>query len=232
MTFDFARHRVILLDILKEIYTDTSIGPFLGFKGGTAAMLFYGLPRASVDLDFDLLDETKKEEVAEKIEIIITKYGEIKEKSMGKRGMRFIISNLAGKRGVKVDVNILSYGSKYEIKKYLGIDMKVMVQEDMFAHKLVAMIERIERQINRDIYDVWYFAKQRWEINRGIVESRSKISFKETLQKATSLLEAYDNKNILKEIGELLSESEKDYCRKKLKSDVIFSLRVMLDSEK
>lgn len=27
----------------------------LGFKGGTAALLFYGLPRLSVDLDFDLI---------------------------------------------------------------------------------------------------------------------------------------------------------------------------------
>ena len=42
--------------ILKDIYTDVSIAPLLGFKGGTCAYLFYGLPRFSVDLDFDLLE--------------------------------------------------------------------------------------------------------------------------------------------------------------------------------
>ena len=56
---DFAVHGNILLMILKDIYSDTTLAPFLGFKGGTAAMLFYGLDRNSVDLDFDLLDESK-----------------------------------------------------------------------------------------------------------------------------------------------------------------------------
>lgn len=58
MMLDAAHHKTILIRILKDIYTDTTIGPFLGFKGGTAAYLFYDLNRFSVDLDFDLLDET------------------------------------------------------------------------------------------------------------------------------------------------------------------------------
>ena len=57
MTLDYSKHKSILLQILKDIYSDTSIAPYLGFKGGTAALLFYDLPRNSVDLDFDLLDE-------------------------------------------------------------------------------------------------------------------------------------------------------------------------------
>ena len=48
--------------ILKDVYTDVSIAPLLGFKGGTCAYFFYGLPRFSVDLDFDLFsqDEIKQ----------------------------------------------------------------------------------------------------------------------------------------------------------------------------
>ncbi len=56
MTLDIARHRTILFQILKDIYSDSEISPYLGFKGGTAAVMFYGLKRFSVDLDFDLLD--------------------------------------------------------------------------------------------------------------------------------------------------------------------------------
>ena len=44
--------------ILKDIYTDVSISPLLGLKGGTCAYFFYGLPRFSVDLDFDLQKPT------------------------------------------------------------------------------------------------------------------------------------------------------------------------------
>jgi predicted nucleotidyltransferase component of viral defense system len=47
-------HKTILLQILKDIYTSTSLGPVLGFKGGAAAYFFYGLGRFSAELDFDL----------------------------------------------------------------------------------------------------------------------------------------------------------------------------------
>ena len=67
MTLDYSKHKNILLQILKDIYSDTSIAPYLGFKGGTATMMFYNLPRNSVDLDLDLLDETREKEVFEKI---------------------------------------------------------------------------------------------------------------------------------------------------------------------
>ena len=59
MPLDIATHKTVLFQILKDIYADTTLSPFLGFKGGTAALMFYGLNRFSVDLDFDLLDETK-----------------------------------------------------------------------------------------------------------------------------------------------------------------------------
>lgn len=42
------KHRVTLIDILKSIYGDPDLRTILGFKGGTAAMLFYDLPRLSV----------------------------------------------------------------------------------------------------------------------------------------------------------------------------------------
>ena len=60
MTIDISTHKTILFQILKDIYQDTTIAPFLGFKGGTAALMFYGLNRFSVDLDFDLLDDSKE----------------------------------------------------------------------------------------------------------------------------------------------------------------------------
>lgn len=64
-------HKTILLQILKDIYTDSSLGPILGFKGGTAANFLYDLGRFSVDLDFDLLDGDKEAFVFKKIEKIL-----------------------------------------------------------------------------------------------------------------------------------------------------------------
>lgn len=231
MTLDYSKHKNILLQILKDIYSDTSIAPYLGFKGGTAAMMFYDLPRNSVDLDLDLLDETKENEVFEKINKIISNYGKITDSYMQRFNLRNVISYAPGAQNIKVEVNRRQFGSKYEIKTLLGISMLVMVQEDMFAHKLMAMIERVGKT-SRDIFDVHYFAKNNWPINRKIVEERSGLSFKETLEKAVSQLESMDNKHILDGLGELLTDSQKDSARAKLKSDTIFQLKLIHSNEK
>lgn len=230
MTLDYSKHKNILLQILKDIYTDTTIAPYLGFKGGTAAMMFYDLPRNSVDLDLDLLDETKKEEVFVKIHEIVGRYGKITDSYKQRFNLRNVISYDPKVQNIKVEVNRRQFGSKYEMKTLLGISMLVMVQEDMFAHKLMAMFERIGKT-SRDIFDVQYFAKNNWPINRKIVEERSGVSYKQALEKCIAMLESMDNKHILDGLGELLTESQKDSARVKLKSDTIFILKVMHSTE-
>jgi len=46
-----------MVQLLKDIYSDIELANYLGFKGGTALMFFYELPRFSVDLDFNLIHE-------------------------------------------------------------------------------------------------------------------------------------------------------------------------------
>src|SRR3990167_7750469 len=130
MTLDYSKHKNILLRILKDIYSDTSIAPYLGFKGGTAALLFYDLNRNSVDLDFDLLDDTKEEEVFNKIQKITANYGTITESTMKHFNLLNVISYKKGAQHVKVEVNRRQFGSRYEMKTLLGISMLVMVKED------------------------------------------------------------------------------------------------------
>jgi spore photoproduct lyase len=65
MALNQSNHKTVLIRILKDIFSDPVVGPILGFKGGTAAYLFYSLNRFSVDLNFDLLDLTKKDLVFE-----------------------------------------------------------------------------------------------------------------------------------------------------------------------
>jgi predicted nucleotidyltransferase component of viral defense system len=231
MTLDYLKHKNTLLQILKDIYSDTSIAPYLGFKGGTAALLFYDLNRNSVDLDFDLLDDTKEEEVFNKIQKITESYGIITESKIKHFNLLNIISYKKGAQQIKVEVSRRQFGSRYEVKTLLGISMLVMAKEDMFAHKLMAMYERIGKT-SRDIFDVYFFYKNNWEINIKIVENRSKMSFKDTLNNCIEKLEKLDNKHILDGLGELLSSSQKDWAREKLKKETIFLLKLNLDNIK
>lgn len=231
MSLDITIHKNILIKILKDIYTNTSLGPFLGFKGGTAAYLFYNLGRFSTDLDFDLLDIDKEQEVFEKIEKIVKEYGAIKEKRNKRHTLFILLSYSEEAHNIKIEINKRSFGSKYEVKNYLGISMLVMKREDMFAHKLVAMTERT-RITNRDIFDVWFFLKNNWEINKEIVEKRTEMKFRAYLEKCVKFIEKLPERGILSGMGEFLDEKQKIWAKAELKNDVLFLLKLMLDSEK
>ena len=229
MTLNTATYKNILIKILKDIYTDSSLGPLLGFKGGTAMYLFYDLERFSVDLDFDLLDETKEQEVFDKMENIVKEYGTIKEKTNKRHTLFILLSYNEEAQNIKVEINKRSFGSQYEVKNYLGISMLVMKKEDMFAHKLVAMTERT-KIANRDVFDVYFFLKNNWGINKEIVEKRTEMEFTKYLEKCIKSVENISNRGILSGMGELIDGKQKDWVKAKLKQDTAFLLKLMLDN--
>ena len=106
--------------------------------------------------------------------------------------------------------------------------MLVMVKEDLFAHKLMAMHERISKT-SRDIYDVWFFLSNRFPINKEIIEKRSGMPFNQLLKKCILQLEKFDNKRILDGLGELLTSSQKDWAKAKLREETISLLKLRLE---
>ncbi|MDO8552706.1 MAG: nucleotidyl transferase AbiEii/AbiGii toxin family protein [bacterium] len=229
MSLDTAAHRNILLQILKDIYTDSTIGPILGFKGGTAAYLFYTLNRFSMDLDFDLLDIGKQDYVFERVKKILAAYGELKQLDKKHHTLFYLLSyehKIAGARNIKIEINLRDFGSKYEVRPpYLGISMKVMTPADMFAHKLVAMTERTT---NRDVFDVHFFLKNNWPINEEIIKLRTEMSLKDFLKKCVQDLEAREHDDMLGGMGELLDEKQKAWVKTNLRTDTIFLLKLRL----
>lgn len=220
-------HKTILFQILKDIYSEPSIAPFLGFKGGTAALIFYGLSRFSVDLDFDLLDAAKEDLVFEKVIEIVKKYGVVKETCKKRFNLLCVLSYEEKAHNIKIEINRRSFGSKYELKTHLGTSMLVMKIEDMVAHKLMAMHERIGRT-SRDIYDVWFFLSKMYPINDEIVESRSGKTFRVFIEECIAQLEKLRPNHILDGMGELLTESQKDWARAELKDRTIFALKILI----
>ena len=211
MALDTAKHKNILIKILKDIYTDSTISTILGFKGGTAATLFHDLERFSVDLDFDLLNLEKEDYVFERVKVILENYGNLKQAIKKRFNLLYILSyndKDINAQNVKVEINRRSFGSKYEIKSFLGISMQVMVKEDMAAHKLCAMYERIGKT-NRDIFDVQFILSHDWQINKKIIEDRMNMPYSEFLKKCIDVMEKFDDINILSGMGELLNDKQK-----------------------
>lgn len=224
------RHQLIMGQVLRDIYNDAFLAPLLGFKGGTCARFFYGLPRFSVDLDFDLLvDNTiTSNEILVKVENILKKYGIVKERHVKKHTIFLLLSYGEADRNIKVEVNTRLFAPNvkehYTLEEYLGIPMMIAKRGYMFANKLAALTLR-RKTAMRDVYDIWYFSKNTWDIDTEILKIRTGKTVKEYLNDCIGVIVRIKDSEILQGLGELLNEKEKNWVKNNLRSEAIFLLK-------
>lgn len=187
-------------------------------------MFFYDLPRFSVDLDFNLLYKEQEDIAYTKVRKILLKYGSIHDEAKKYYGPLVVLNYGYGERKLKVEISNRFFENRYEIKNLLGINVKVMVREDMFAHKLCALLDRTNIA-NRDIFDCWFFMEKRTPINKNIVESRMKIPFTDYVQQCIDLLESMNDKGLLQGLGELMEDNMKTFVQNKMRNETISLLK-------
>jgi predicted nucleotidyltransferase component of viral defense system len=217
------RHKATFVNILRDIYADPLLRTSLGFKGGTAAMLFYDLPRFSVDLDFDILNSEDKESIFKKVQKILETYGVLDESIEKKYTLFFLLNYQKGERNIKVEISKRATKATYLVKNYLGISLLVMKQEDMFAGKLSALLTR-KRFATRDVFDLWFFLKNNWQINEDVLKDQTGMSLAEALKKAQKQVSKIKKTELLSGLGDLLESSQKVWVKEKMKDEVIFQL--------
>lgn len=227
---NLSRHKQALVNILRAIYSDTLLRNVLGFKGGTAAMLFYDLPRFSVDLDFDLLDPEKKEEVFQRLKELLPKFGDLTQARDKYYTLFFFLSYQKGERHLKIDISKRPLRNEYEVRSYLGIPMLVMKQPNMAACKLSALLTR-RIFANRDMFDLWFFLKEGWDVDERVVAENTKMTLAKALRKAQKVVKAIQKTEVLAGLGELLEDNkQKVWVKDKLKDELLFQLRLYLSN--
>jgi predicted nucleotidyltransferase component of viral defense system len=221
-------HKTNLTNILIDIYKVSILGPVLGFKGGTAAMLFYELPRFSVDLDFDLIADYKEgskelENFLNNMTDLLSKKYTIKDRSVKYNTLFWLVSYGEGLANIKVEVSTRGTTlNHYSLRPFYGVNIKVMDIGDMIAHKMVALMER-NIMANRDLFDAHYFLSTSYvnEINYEIIKDRTD---KDPVDFYKDLYKFVDNINpstILSGLGEVLNQSQKDWVKAKLKKELL-----------
>lgn len=212
---DIKTHKTNLTNILIDIFKNNSLAPFLGFKGGTAAMLFYNLPRFSLDLDLDLVGGTID---TDKITNLLSAKYEIKDQSTKYNTLFWLLSYGTGKTKIKVEISTRdnSY-NHYHLLPFYGVTIPVLEISDMIAHKMVALTER-KTTANRDLFDVHFFLSGEYasQINFDVIKKRTKRNPKEFYKFLLKTIDKVDNKNILSGLGEVLTEPQKDWAKAKL----------------
>ena len=204
------KHRLIMFQVLKDIFS-SEIWKCLAFKWWTSCYFLYGLDRFSTDLDFDLVENIP--DLDKKIIKIISKYWQIKAKN------KIILSFWENLTNIKIDVNRKIWkANKYDYVDFFWTMIKVQNKETIFANKLVALLERF---INRDIYDVYFFFKNFFDINEKVIFERTWLSLNELFKKIIEKLDKLPkNYKILDWLWELLDEKQKDFVKNKLISEL------------
>ena len=214
------KHRFYMVQLLKDIYSDAELANCLGFKGGTAMMLFHELPRFSVDLDFNLLIPEKQDAVYQKIRKIALKYGKIHDEAHKFYGGIIVLNYGIAERKLKIEFSNRPSNDEYEIQNLLGFSLKTMTLADMFSHKLCALLDR-SSVTNRDIFDCWFLMSRQTAVNQRIIEQRTEKSWSNYLQDCIEAIENLPNKSLLDGLGELVNPELKTFVRNKLRNETI-----------
>jgi len=216
---DTKKHKINLTNILIDIYKDADIAKNLGFKGGTCTMLFYNLPRFSVDLDFDFIGNKKDiDKITNKITNLLAKKFTIKDNSTKYNTLFWLLSYEKGEHNIKVEISTRDNPyNHYENRSFYGVAIKTLDIKDMIAHKMVAFTER-PSIANRDLFDIHFLLGTEYasQVNYDIIKLRTG---KKPLEFYKYLLEEVNKinpKNILEGLGEVLTNPQKDWAKAKL----------------
>ncbi|HOR06244.1 MAG TPA: nucleotidyl transferase AbiEii/AbiGii toxin family protein [Candidatus Dojkabacteria bacterium] len=229
---DIAKHKTILTNILIDIYKEDLLGSSLGFKGGTASMLFYNLPRFSTDLDFDLLNnDGNTEDVIKTMTQLLSKKYDVKEQIEKYNTLFWLVSYGDGLTNIKIEVSTREKPfDTYDIKTLYGIKLKVSKIGDMIANKMVAATERAVTA-NRDLFDIHFFLSSIYvnNINHDIIKYRTGKEPVEFYTFLYDIVSNIENKNILDGLGEVLNDGQKDWVKSKLKIELLGLIQRQID---
>ena len=231
-----AVHKAWLYRTLINIIDNKYLTQKLCFKGGTCAAMQGFLDRFSIDLDFDYIgDKHDLKETSTQLEEIFKKLGlEIKDKSQNVPQYFLKYPARENERNtLKIDITFPPpKNNQYELVRLVEIDriVKCQTKETMFANKLVALIERYEKNTaiaGRDLYDIHYFFMNGYKYDTAIIlERRKEKSIKLFLKKLIKFIENHITETILnQDLNVLLPLHKFKSIKKTLKHEVIMFLK-------
>jgi predicted nucleotidyltransferase component of viral defense system len=228
-------HKAWLYRLLINIFDNDFLSSVLRFKGGTCAAMLGYLDRFSVDLDFDFLGTKKEVEKTKKELRKIFSELDLEIKDESKNVPQFFLrykSPLRERSIIKIDTTFpVPKNNVYEPQFFVDIQRNIICQniETMFANKLVAVLDRYEKNNTiaaRDIYDIDVFFLAGHSYNEEVIKERTGktvLSFFSELH--FFIDEKLTDKIINQDLNSLISYEKFKAIRKILKREVLFLIR-------
>ncbi|MBP5444922.1 MAG: nucleotidyl transferase AbiEii/AbiGii toxin family protein [Acholeplasmatales bacterium] len=168
---------VRLVDVLEFINSNNNLVDKLSLKGGTAInLLYFNLPRLSVDIDLDYIGSIDKKEMLSDREIInkiIISFMVNNNYILSKKSKRVVSldslvfnynSCFGGRNVIKIEINymnrchVLECTKRRIVSPFMKNDFDILTihKDELYASKLNALLDRSKV---RDLFDIYYMIK-------------------------------------------------------------------------
>lgn len=155
--------------LLRELY-ESPAGDKIVFKGGTALRVFYGLPRYSDDLDFDMEEKFTFETFGKAVKSAVKKFENMKISDLWDKNYTYICEMKVTETWMKLPFSIKIEISKRKAGSNRQAELKMAVSEDfktqvfgkvysldsLYLDKKAALSGRDEP---KDYFDLWYICQ-------------------------------------------------------------------------
>ncbi len=225
-----ALHKAWMYRVLIHVLDDPVIAGNIYFKGGTCASMLGFLDRFSVDLDFDLGKDADKKNLRKALHTLF-KLLKLQITYENPRALQFVLKYEAasGQRNtLHIDmIDSVISGNVYAAQFLKEIDRYAICQtkETMFAHKLVAVIDRFRRYLSiagRDIYDIHHFFTAGFRFVPAVIEERTGKKIPEYLAHLRTFISENVTQTVIDEdLNTLLPRDKYAMIRKTLKTEVL-----------
>lgn len=226
-----SRYKDIHESYMKKILAGIFSWPYkniIAFKWGTLAYLQYELPRFSTDIDLDLIDLNKEQEVKEYIETMLMWLGNV-ENRLGKDLHRWKFHYDPNSRVIKIELN--KRQSPFVQYEQIFIDtMQVQVQtlSSMVTNKLIALGDR---RYNRDLYDIHFFLSQWYQFDENIIQDRKNCTTNEWISMIIKEIpNRFQENTILHQLWEVLDAKQKPRVKQYLANETSKLLQLYINS--
>ena len=234
-----AIHKAWLYRLLSAIYDNQNLSNVLYFKGGTCAAMLGFLDRFSIDLDFDYIGEKKElKKIRTELEKIF-KNLELTVKDKSRNTPQYFLrypakSNI--RNTIKIDITFPPpQANVYKTFRLNDIDRVVTCQtvETMFANKLVALIDRYEKNnsiAGRDLYDIHHFFMEGFRYNSKVIIERRNNNLSFFFQELNDFVSKKINQAFIdQDLNSLLAPDKFQKIRKILKQETLIFLQDELE---
>lgn len=229
-----AVHKAWMFRLLRALADDAQLASMLVFKGGTYAAMRGLLDRFSVDLDFDYIGgEERMQDTRARLEAVFSDLGFLikdASKVVPQYFLRYPAPESA-RNTLKFEATTLAcVADTYENVRLDEIDRVFACHtiETMFAHKLVALVDRFEKHgsiAGRDVYDIHHFFLRGFSYSEAVIGERRGVPACEYLTQLRDFVREQVTETILvQDLNPLLTPEHFRRVRKVLKDEVLVFL--------